>query len=38
MIEYEPGLPFVFWGAIVKNVIKKPICDGLKRLAACYDA
>lgn len=36
-IEYEPRLPFVFCGALLKNAIEKPIAGGLKRLAARYD-
>jgi hypothetical protein len=35
-IGYEPGQPFVFRGAILKNAIEKPIRDRLKRLAARY--
>jgi len=32
-IDFEPKLPFLFFGSILKNVIEKPIRDGLKRLA-----
>jgi len=37
LFYYEPRLPFVFCGALLKNAIEKPIAGGLKRLAARYD-
>ena len=36
-IDFEPKLPFVFFGSIIKNAIESPIRDGLKRLAERYD-
>ena len=36
-IDFEPKLPFLFFGAILKKAIEKPIRDGLKRLADRYD-
>ena len=36
-IEFEPKLPFVFCGSLLKNAIEKPISEGLKRLAERYD-
>ena len=36
-IEFEPKLPFVFCGSLLKNAIEKPIGEGLKRLAERYD-
>ena len=36
-IDFEPKLPFLFFGSIVKNAIENPIRDGLKRLAERYD-
>ena len=37
MIVYEPKLPFVLLGSILKKAIEKPIREGLKRLAERYD-
>ena len=37
MIDFEPKLPFLFFGPILKNVIERSIRDGLKRLAERYD-
>ncbi len=36
-IDFEPKLPFLFFGSIIKNAIEKSIRDGLKRLAERYD-
>ena len=36
-INFEPKLPFLFFGPILKNAIEKSIRDGLKRLAERYD-
>ena len=36
-IDFEPKLPFLFFGSILKNATEKPIRDGLKRLAERYD-
>ena len=36
-IDFEPKLPFLFFGSVFKNAIEKPIRDGLKRLAERYD-
>ena len=36
-IDFEPKLPFLFFGSILKNAIEKPTRDGLKRLAERYD-
>jgi uncharacterized protein YndB with AHSA1/START domain len=36
-IDFEPKLPFLFFGSILKNAIEKPIREGLKRLAERYD-
>jgi hypothetical protein len=36
-IEFEPRLPFVFCGSLLKNAIEKPISAGLKRLAGRND-
>jgi hypothetical protein len=36
-IDFEPKLPFLFFGSILNNAIEKPIRDGLKRLAERYD-
>jgi ribosome-associated toxin RatA of RatAB toxin-antitoxin module len=36
-IDFEPKLPFLFFGSILKKAIEKPIRDGLKRLADRYD-
>jgi len=35
-IDFEPKLPFLFFGSVFKNAIEKPIRDGLKRLAERY--
>jgi hypothetical protein len=35
-IDFEPKLPFIFFGSILKNATEKPIRDGLKRLAERY--
>jgi ribosome-associated toxin RatA of RatAB toxin-antitoxin module len=35
-IDFEPKLPFLFFGSIIKNAIENPIRDGLKRLAKRY--
>ena len=37
-IEFEPKLPFVFFGSQIRNAIEKPISGGLKRLAERYDS
>jgi len=36
-IDFEPKLPFLFFGSILKKAIEKPIREGLKRLADRYD-
>jgi len=36
-IDFEPKLPFLFLGSVLKNAIEKPIRHGLKRLADQYD-
>ncbi len=36
-IDFEPKLPFLFFGSIIKNAIEKPIREGLKRLAERYE-
>jgi len=36
-IDFEPKLPFLFFGSIIKNAIEKSIRDGLKRLSERYD-
>ena len=36
-IDFEPKLPFLFFGSIIKNAIENPIRDGLKRLAGRYE-
>jgi len=36
-IDFEPKLPFPFWGIILRKAIEKPIRNGLKRLAGRYD-
>lgn len=36
-IAFEPKLPFLFFGSILKKAIEKPMHDGLKRLADRYD-
>jgi len=35
---FEPKLPFLFFGSILKMAIEKSMRDGLKRLAERYDA
>lgn len=37
IIDFEPRLPFVFLGAIIKKAIEKPIRQGIKGLADKYD-
>ena len=37
-IDFEPKLPFIFVGAIIKSAIEKSIRNGLIKLAACYEA
>lgn len=36
-IDFEPRLPFVFLGSIIKKAIEKPIRQGIKRLADTHD-
>ena len=36
-IDFEPKLPFLFFGSILKRAIENPIRNGLKRLADRYD-
>ena len=36
-IDFEPKLPFVFFGSVLKKAIEKPIRNGLKKLAGRYD-
>jgi hypothetical protein len=36
-IDFEPKLPFLFLGSILKKAIEKPIREGLQRLAERYD-
>ncbi len=36
-IDFEPKLPFLFFGSVLKKAIEKPIRDGLKRLSDRYD-
>jgi ribosome-associated toxin RatA of RatAB toxin-antitoxin module len=36
-IDFEPKLPFLLLGFILKNAIEKPIREGLMRLAEQYD-
>ncbi len=36
-IVYDPKLPFLFLGSILKKAIEKPIREGLQRLAERYD-
>ena len=36
-IDFEPKLPFLLLGSILKNAIEKPIREGLVRLAEQYD-
>jgi uncharacterized protein YndB with AHSA1/START domain len=36
-IVYDPKLPFLFLGSILKKAIEKPIRAGLQRLAERYD-
>ncbi|MEA3231156.1 MAG: SRPBCC family protein [Thermodesulfobacteriota bacterium] len=36
-INFEPKLPFLFFGAILKKAIEKSIRDGLRRLSKRYD-
>jgi hypothetical protein len=36
-IDFEPKLPFIFFGSILNQVIKEPISKGLKRLASQYN-
>jgi len=36
-IDFEPKLPFLFFGSILKTAIEKPIRNGLMRLADRYD-
>lgn len=36
-IDFEPKLPFLFFGSTLKRAIEKSIHDGLKRLAERYD-
>ncbi|MBI5589201.1 MAG: SRPBCC family protein [Deltaproteobacteria bacterium] len=37
-IDFEPKLPFVLFGAILKQAIEKPIRSGIERLAESYHA
>jgi hypothetical protein len=37
MRSFEPELPFLFFGSILKMAIEKSIRDGLKRLAERHD-
>ena len=36
-IDFEPKLPFLLFGAIIKNAIDKSIRGGIKRLAKRYE-
>ena len=36
-IDFEPKLPFLFFGSLIKKVIEKSMRDGLKRLSAQYE-
>ncbi len=36
-IDFEPKLPFVLLGSILKKAIEKPIREGLMRLAERYE-
>ena len=36
-IDFEPKLPFLFFGSMLKRAIEKPIRNGLKKLADQYD-
>ncbi len=37
-IDFEPKLPFILLGFVLKRAIEKPIRKGLERLAGRYDA
>jgi len=37
-IDFEPKLPFMLFGAILKRAIEKPIRTGIERLAESYQA
>ena len=37
-IDFEPKLPFVFFGGIIKSVLEKTMRKGLGRLARRFDA
>jgi uncharacterized protein YndB with AHSA1/START domain len=37
-INFEPKLPFLFFGSILKKVIEKSIRDGLRRLSERYES
>ncbi len=37
-IDFEPKLPFIFLGFILKKVLEKSLGDGLKKLAGRYSA
>ena len=36
-IDFEPKLPFLFFGSVIKMAVEKAIGDGLKRLSAQYE-
>ena len=36
-IDFEPKLPFLFFGPVIKKAIEKSMRDGLKRLSARYE-
>jgi len=36
-IDFEPKLPFLFFGPVIKKAIEKSMRDGLKRLSAQYE-
>ena len=36
-IDFKPKLPFLFFGAVIKNAIEKPMRKGLNRLAEQYE-
>jgi len=36
-IDFEPKLPFLFFGPLIKKAIEKSMRDGLKRLSAQYE-
>lgn len=36
-IDFEPKLPFLFFGPLIRKAIEKSMRDGLKRLSAQYE-